>query len=120
MSPQLALGTMLLAATMAVKANAIDPRFVAYAEVPGPMRGAPSFYLLIAMEACPAKDAPSGWQRGAYLYSHGEEPACWLLDGEVVTFCPQGQYETAYRQTSYGTTTVEPCHEWSKDDFYER
>lgn len=43
MSPQLALGTMLLAATMAVKADAIDPRFVASVEELGPMRGAPRF-----------------------------------------------------------------------------
>lgn len=120
MLPRFLLTAVLCAAAMVVQAEQLDPAYVAYAEVPGPTRSSPSFYLLVAEENCPAKGAPPGWQRGAYLYTHGEEPACWKLDGEKVKFCPQGQYETTYRETSYGSTTVDPCHVWPKDKFYER
>lgn len=116
MASKFLLSTVLCAAAVAVQAEQLDPAYVAYAEVPGPMH---SFYLLIAMEDCPSKNAPDGWQRGAYLYTYGEEPACWKLDGEQVRFCPQGQYETVYRESS-GATTVDSCHLWSKDNFYER
>lgn len=121
--PKAAILSFLVgASTMMAQADQVidvDPAYVAYAEVPGPMRGAPSFDVLLTFEACPEKDAPSGWQRAGYMYSHGEEPACWLLEDQRVKVCPTGQYETAYKQTSYGSTTVSPCHLLPKDSFYE-
>lgn len=96
----------------------VDPAYVAYAEVPGPTRAAPSFDVLLTLQTCPAKDAPPGWQRAGYMYSHGEEPACWLLTEQKIKVCPAGQYETAYTQTSYGSTTVSPCHLLPENSFY--
>lgn len=111
---------LLCIAAVVVQAKQLDPAYVAYAEVPGPTRTAPSFFLLVTMEACPARDAPAGWKRGAYQFKYGEEPACWVVTGDKVKFCPQGQYDTISRQTSYGSTTVDPCDLWPKDDFYQR
>lgn len=116
MLPRFLLSALLGAAAVAAQAEQLDPAYVAYAEIPGPMR---PFYLLIALEDCPAKGAPAGWQRGAYLYEYGEEPACWKVDGEQVRFCPQGQYETIFRENR-SSTTVDSCHVWPKDEFYER
>ncbi|HBO5024296.1 hypothetical protein ACEOIC_20120 [Pseudomonas aeruginosa] len=114
----LALVATAAATAQAGQAIEVEPAYVAYAEVPGPVRNAPSFDVLISMESCPAKGSPSGWKRAAYMYSHGEEAACWILTGTKVKVCPQGQYETGFQQTSYGATTVIPCHQVSKNDFY--
>jgi len=97
----------------------VDPAYVAYADVPGPTRNAPGFNVLISYETCSAKGAPAGWRRAAYWYSHGEEPACWLRTSSKITVCPYGQYETTYKNTTYGTTTIIPCHEVAENNFYE-
>lgn len=88
--------------------------YFAYAEVPGPVRQAPSFYLLLSKDVCPSKKAPAGWSRGTYRYRYGDEPACWTLDGEQVKICPAGQYETTVKGT-----TVNPCHAWPVRNFME-
>lgn len=90
-----------------------------YALVPGPSRASPSYYLLLSQEQCPAKSAPKGWKKGAYLYKTELEPACWTVATSDVKMCPRGQYETVFKQTDYGSTTTIPCHLWPLENFYE-
>lgn len=96
-------------------ANAAD--FEAYAEVPGPTVSAPSYRLQVSTKKCPTKGAPKGWKLGAYQYNNHQEPACWVAEGPNIKMCPQGQYETQYKATDYGTS-INPCHIWPINKFY--
>jgi hypothetical protein len=115
--------TCILALGVAGAAGA-QPRFPAgydgYAEMRGPAAGMPSFHLLLSRAKCPTPGAPAGWKKGAYLYRQGgPEAACWTTQGQDVRLCPRGQYETEFKDSGYGSTTVSPCHVWPLDRFYE-
>lgn len=102
----------LLAASLTMCQATAEMVYDAYALIPGPVRSAASFYLLVSMDACPAKDAPIGWMRGTYRYRYGDEAACWKFEQQDVKICPAGQYETAVKGT-----TISPCHLWPTDRF---